>query len=275
MRRERAFTLIELLVVISLIALLMSIMIPTLSKVKKMASGSVCLSNQRNLIMAWLNYTVDNSNRLVGGSTYNVGSPDQQHQWCKEPMRDDGTFETDPLNMNRQTRENGIKAGKLYDYLQDVEVYHCPADKRINQTPPYNPYRTYSITGTMFGEDTQPGHNGVLAYTNITQISRPGEKYVFVEEYAANQYFNQGSWQLRIEPARADCGWWDAMAVWHSDRSSLSFGDGHCEMRKWSDKRTIQHSLGDSSSGSVQPDNDDLQYLLNGYGGIPYTKPAE
>jgi len=273
--KKHGFTLIELLVVISIIALLMSIMVPTLSRAKKMASGSVCLANQRNLITAWLTYTVDNNNKLVGGNTYQTGWPGIEYQWCKEPMNDDGSFETEKMNITQRQRENGIKAGNLYDYIQDVKVYNCPADKRAKQSPPYNPYRTYAITGVMYGEDAAANHNGVIAYTNIAQISRPGEKYVFVEEYAPNQYVNQGSWQLKITATKATSGWWDAMAVWHSSRSTLSFCDGRAEMIKWSDKRTIEYSLGDSSSGSVQPDNGDLQYLLNGYGGIPSGAEAQ
>ena len=58
------FTLIELLVVI---ALLMGIMIPTLGRIKKQAAGGVGLSNQRQLVLAWILYAQDNDDKLVGG----------------------------------------------------------------------------------------------------------------------------------------------------------------------------------------------------------------
>lgn len=58
--KKRAFTLIELLVVISIIALLLSILMPALSRVKEIARMTVCKSNMKQLLTARNVYTVDN-----------------------------------------------------------------------------------------------------------------------------------------------------------------------------------------------------------------------
>ncbi|MCH8217650.1 MAG: type II secretion system protein, partial [Planctomycetes bacterium] len=50
---QKGFTLIELLVVIAVIALLMSVLLPTLWLVKRKAAGAVCLVNCRNLALGW------------------------------------------------------------------------------------------------------------------------------------------------------------------------------------------------------------------------------
>jgi len=59
MVRKKAFTLIELLVVISIIALLLSILMPSLQKVKKQAQKIVCGSNERQVAIAFGQYVVD------------------------------------------------------------------------------------------------------------------------------------------------------------------------------------------------------------------------
>ena len=67
MRQRRAFTLVELLVVIGIIALLIGILLPTLSRVQKSARATNCLSNQRQLVTALIMYTQENKGSFPGG----------------------------------------------------------------------------------------------------------------------------------------------------------------------------------------------------------------
>jgi len=59
MRRSRGFTLIELLVVIAIIAILAAILFPVFAQARDKARGATCLSNQKQIGLAIMQYTQD------------------------------------------------------------------------------------------------------------------------------------------------------------------------------------------------------------------------
>lgn len=85
-RHQKGFTLIELLVVIAIIALLMSILMPALSHVKKQAQSVACMSHLKSWGLLYKLYTDDNNGYFNEGWGYathsqNAGKPGEYGLW--------------------------------------------------------------------------------------------------------------------------------------------------------------------------------------------------
>src|SRR5687767_10511322 len=74
-RRARAFTLVELLVVIGIIAILVGILLPTLSRARESANKTACLSNMRELGNAFRLYAAGNKDAIPIGCVGTVSAP--------------------------------------------------------------------------------------------------------------------------------------------------------------------------------------------------------
>lgn len=271
---SKGFTLIELLVVIAIIGLLLAIIVPALQIAKEQATGAVCLSNQKGLILSYKLYIEDNDGRLPDANV----RPNHPYSWVNPPTLPDGTQVYNVgSNVTLEDRFRGIQNGVMFPYGENVKLYHCPGDRRIKIgtnygiEPDYKMYRSYNIQGGLNGEEVDISPNGVCP-TQISQIRKSlANVYVFVEEYydGAGSNCNGGSWQLGSGPD--DAGWWNTMSVWHNWRSTLSFIDGHAEMIRWRDKRTLLYAedrnnpeiIGEKRS---QAGNPDLRYMVQGYG---------
>jgi prepilin-type N-terminal cleavage/methylation domain-containing protein/prepilin-type processing-associated H-X9-DG protein len=128
MTRHKGFTLIELLVVIAIIALLMSILMPALSRVKKQAQSVACMSKLRSWGLQYKLYTDDNNGYFNEGwgydhHTQNAGRPNTYGLW-----------------MNA-----------LRPYYIDDEMRFCPTATRIVMDNPSDSgtFKAWRTPGTM------------------------------------------------------------------------------------------------------------------------------
>jgi prepilin-type N-terminal cleavage/methylation domain-containing protein/prepilin-type processing-associated H-X9-DG protein len=71
--KRRGFTLVELLIVVAIIALLVAMLLPALTKARRAANQVACMSNMRQIVMAVLTYTMDNRGRLMPALIYPIG----------------------------------------------------------------------------------------------------------------------------------------------------------------------------------------------------------
>lgn len=258
----KGFTLVELLVVISIIALLMSILMPALSRARELGKRAVCLNNLKSLAVIWMMYADDNDGRLVNAMTSPLRKIGLNWKWNTHDPGWDSYFHGPswvgwPVgyedNVKAQTK--AIKIGTLYPYCKDIKLYRCPTGKR-------GEVRTYSIGDSMNGYDGF-GSVGGVTITKLLSISRPSDRMVFIDE----GYATCESWSI---PPHID-SWWDAVPLRHSKGTNLSFADGHSDYRKWVDERTIELAKKYEADprwyeenykpSPAQLDNPDLEYM--------------
>ena len=227
---KKGFTLIELLVVIAIIALLMSIIVPALKMAKRKAASAVCLTNAKNLSLAWYTYQGANDGKLMSSNPGNSAS------WVQHPEQENGT-PRDPLSsfppVTDEDEKRGIAKGLMYQYgVDNFDAYHCPGDTYRKSKFDGSPiFRSYSLPTCL---------NGSGGLKKIHEINSPSMRYTFVEE-GEGRNFNMGSWDFytpTTNPNREEYYWRDPISINHGNSGILGFCDGHAEVHVWVDSDT-------------------------------------
>ena len=236
--RRSGFTLIELLVVISIIALLISILIPSLSRARQAAKSVVCASNMRGLMQALYLYAGDHRDQLVSaGLAHGASYANEQAAW---------------INTLRK------------EYGENTLIAKCPQDQSQHWEVPIQPP---SISGSTEPSDAAPilrrtsyGTNYYIAgqvggrgpYNKMGMISRPGTTVFMVElievgPFATSDHVHPETWwsnprQLASQEMALDR---------HLEKANYSFFDGHVGTRAFEDTYLIDNQRSGLRTGIV------------------------
>lgn len=268
-RAARGFTLIELLVVIAIIAILASLLLPGLAKGKLKAQGLHCLSNHRQLALAWRMYSDDNSERLLYASDNPYDPATIAATWVTGYLQ--WTVQSDPANWDP---DHDITKSPMWPYCnKSLGVWKCPADKSaVSVNGEMKPrVRSMSMNLYLGGFGGWDGHQfldtaAYKLYFKQSDLADPGPAKVFVFLDMRPDSIDIGNFAARMTgwPDQPPLyGFYDLPGFAHHLACGFSLADGHSEMRRWRDERTMPGLLPNENVADQfsTPNNQDVAWL--------------
>ena len=220
---RRAFTLIELLVVIAIIAILASMLMPSLSRAREMARRTSCLSNMKQIGLGIIQYTQDYDERLPNAW---VGPPGENQIGGWNYYSEFGEAATDPIFNPAQ--------GSIFPYIKSTQVFVCSSDGNGQ-----NFGSSYSINSCALSQVASG-----LATGKILAAFEDTSQWMLVAEEKAYKNTTDDAYQLIGVNNFNDR---------HMDGSNVLFLDGHAKWFQITRFRATNIQTGGVDTGGVCP----------------------
>jgi prepilin-type N-terminal cleavage/methylation domain-containing protein/prepilin-type processing-associated H-X9-DG protein len=182
--RREGFTLIELLVVISIIALLLSILIPSLTKVKKLAQRVVCKTRMRDIGLALLLYANDDNDKIPSSiqsrAEINIGKKQIEILWLRRLAPYYDLLESSEIDsLGVFATFDLLRCPTQYRWQKKMEELLASGDLAENYFDMNSMYRGMYALNTHFAYEADRKGDGVPYWTDaftfrkFTQIRGP------------------------------------------------------------------------------------------------------
>ncbi|MEN6404788.1 MAG: prepilin-type N-terminal cleavage/methylation domain-containing protein [Armatimonadia bacterium] len=214
---RRGFTLIELLVVIAILAILAAILFPVFAKAREKARQSSCLSNVRQLGMAWLQYLQDYDETFAPHVTEReapAGTPD-----------------------TAAARAQYSYQNKLLPYIKNTQIFKCPSAPAWPSPAPgawYNADYGNNENEALLPSASQQAWYlanpdfGVNEKVTVGQIASPANFLLIGDAGRSDGTASRGG--MYPQPWAFNVTTQARMLARHNDGANAAYADGHA---KW------------------------------------------
>lgn len=212
-----AFTLIELLVVVTIIALLLAIGAPAMTRALALTNINRCASNMHQFAVASTAYSTHNNGRFAGPNWGGLTQGFATHLkgWL--------------YSGNQASQLEHLKTGLLWPYIGSYEVYRCPIDPSNPTNVPNPTCNTRTITSYCT-------NGSVCGYGHFTLSKGDSGLNEYMDTWRLIDFYPTDIIMWEPDETKGGGWWWDGSnyphegITWrHLDRGMVTCADGHAE----------------------------------------------
>ena len=193
----------------------------------------MCLNNTKQLMLGWRLYADDNSDKLVSAEDGFAGRPN----WC-----------TGSINFSANQRSNwdttaDVEKSPIFNYCgKNITIFKCPSDMATTVVQGTKKPRVRSNSmSQVFGNGSWLPNTTYRIYGKTSDMTYPPPVMVWVLVDEHPDSINDAAFANQmVEPNQmASARIIDFPASYHNGACGFAFADGHSEVHKWSDSRTV------------------------------------
>lgn len=247
-------------------------LLPALSRAKAKAQGIQCLSNHKQLALAWLLYADQSGDKLP----FSTGQTGNSAAWVT------GMLDFDGGNRSNWDINEDLTRSALWPYAGKAGgIFQCPSEQStvVPTSGPFKGQRVRRVRsmamsvwvgGVDGGVNFGPGlcESTWRVYHNLNDMTDPGPAGLIVfsdqredENGYPNLFFDMSGYPTSPEKTQFK---FDLVPFYHGGATSYSFADGHSELKHWADPRTrvpVKKNQFQTISILPSPNNRDIIWL--------------
>ncbi len=207
---RRGFTLIELLVVISIIAILAAVLFPVFGQAKAAAKKAACLSNMKQIALAWIMYSDDYDGRMVIPHLQQVsGSLFNRIEWWGY------------VDQSQTPPVANMRDGKLQPYIKNnAQIEDCPGADMLSKDT------QYGILGYGVNQELHRSRSGVIT-NSYSDMELPAETIMMADSAYATSTSSPPGRFGEIGMADSPSTIFGRIHARHNGKANVSWLDGH------------------------------------------------